>query len=88
MEIWLILLSAGITIFAFNLLLVSLLSYKKFHNMKLLFVSIVFLLFFIRGIYFSIQVFYEEVYPLPMVIFIWLFDVLMLIFLYVVSLKR
>ena len=88
MQIELILLSAGITILSFNLLVVSLLSFKKYLNIKLLLVSIVFLLFFIRGLHLSIRIFYDEIFDINSIVFIWLFDLIMLIFLYITSIKR
>jgi hypothetical protein len=87
-EIWVIVLSAGITIFSLNLLIISLLSYKKFRNIKLLLMSLVFLLFFIRGLILSINVITGITVDLASIVYLWLFDLLILVFLYVTSLKR
>jgi len=87
-EIWLIALSAGITIFSLNLLVISLLSFLKYRNVKLLFMSMVFLLFFIRGLILSVNVILGENVDLVSIIYLWVFDLLILVFLYVTSLKR
>ncbi len=57
MEIESIIINACITIFSLGLLIVSLMSYRKYKNAKLLFVSIVFLVFFVKGIVFSLSLF-------------------------------
>ena len=88
MEIEQILLGAGITIFSLNLLIVSLLSYRKFRTVKLLIVSGVFLLFFVRGIILSLSLFYTQMVQLDALIYIWFFDLIILILLYIMSLKR
>ena len=88
METVLILLSAGITIFALNLLIVSLLSYWKFRNNKLLLMSGVFLLFFIKGIILSYSVLQGLVVDLSLLISVCVFDFIILVALYITSLKR
>lgn len=87
-EITLILLSAGITILSFNLLVISLFSYWKYRNIKLGLMSIVFLLFFIRGLHFSFDVFAGRVVDINSIIYLWIFDLIILVFLYITSLKR
>jgi len=88
MQIELILLSAGITILSFNLLVVSLLTYKKFRNIKLLFISCVFLLFFIRGVIFSYDALMGKSIDLFSLMYLLVFDLVILVLLYLTSLKR
>jgi hypothetical protein len=87
-EIWLIALSAGITIFSLNLLVISLLSFLKYRNLKLLLMTMVFLLFFIRGLILSADVIVGKSVDFASIIYLWVFDLLILVFLYVTSLKR
>jgi len=87
-EIWLIALSAGITIFSLNLLAISLLSFLKYRNLKLLLMSLVFLLFFIRGLILSADVIAGKSVDFASIIYLWVFDLLILVFLYITSLKR
>ena len=88
MEIAILVISAGITIFAVTLLMVSAFSYKKYRNIKLFFMTIVFLLFFIRGVMLSLSLFYEQISVISFLTYLWLFDLIILILLYVTSLKR
>lgn len=88
MEIEIILLGAGITIFSLNLLVVSFLSFWKYKSLKLLFMSVVFLLFFIKGVLLSLSLFYEQIEGLGSIVYIWLFDLIILILLYITSMKR
>jgi hypothetical protein len=87
-EIMYILLSAGITIFSLNLLIVSLLSYRRYRGIKLLFLSVVFLLFFFRGIILSYNVFSGNVGDQNAFLYLWVLDLIILVFLYITSLKR
>jgi len=88
MQIETIILSAGITILSLNLLIVSLLSFRKYKNIKLGLVSMVFFLFFLRGAIFSLSLFYTQFEEMQMITYFWLFDLVILISFYVVSLKR
>jgi hypothetical protein len=86
-----IIIPACITVFAFGLLIVSLFSYQKSKNTKLLFVSMVFLILFIRGILLSmvnLQLFSDDVAAILSNPYSGLFDLLILIFLFVATLKR
>ena len=60
MEIESIIISAGITILSLGLLTVSLLSYRKYRNLRLLFVSLVFVVFLCKGIILSIVILYPD----------------------------
>jgi hypothetical protein len=88
MEMESIVIHASITIFSVGLLVISLLSYQKYKNLKLLFISGVFLLFFIRGILLSLSLFVEEISAFTTSSYIWLFDLVMLILLFIATLKR
>jgi hypothetical protein len=91
MEITDIVLSAGITIFSLGLLVVSLISYRKYQNKKLMFTTIAFLMFFIKGIVSSAVVFNVIVIPTQ---WLWLgfsgglLDLLILLLLFIATLKR
>jgi hypothetical protein len=79
---------ACMTIFSLVLLTASLLSYHRYKKPKLLFIGGVFLLFLVRSILLSMSIFYEPLQALTSSVYIWLFDVLLLIMLYLTSLKR
>lgn len=88
MNIETIVLYAFITIFALGMLIVSLLSYRRFKNMQLLFVSIAFLVFFIKGLTQSLSLFIGEINVITTSIYLGLFDLVILIMLFVATLKR
>jgi len=71
-----------------GLLVVSLSSYKKYKNPKLLFVSIVFLIFLIKGLLMSIGMFYTDISLLQTISRTGLFDLIVLILLFMATLKR
>ena len=83
-----IVLSACITIFALGLLVVSLLSFKKYKNLKLLFVSIVFLVFLIKGLLLSLSLFYGQFDIVHNSPYSELFDLIILVVLFAATLKR
>ena len=87
-EIESIIISAGITILALGMLLVSLLSYRRFKNSKLLFVSGAFLLFFIKGLLLSIELFSSALTVFTSSIYFHAIDVIILILLFIATLKR
>ena len=86
MEIIGILLSAGITTFSLGLLIISLVSYFKYKNQKLLFVSIAFFIFLVKGIIVSTTVFFEEF--TATMFFLEVLDLVILVLLFVATLKR
>lgn len=88
MEIESIIIDASITIFALGLFIVSLLSYRKYKNAKLLFVSLVFLVFFVKGILFSLGLFNEQLAGMASNPYIGLFDLIILVLLFMATLKR
>lgn len=88
MEIQDIIISAFITIFSVGLLAVSLASYKKYKNLKLLFVSLVFLVFLIKGVLLSLGLFNEDIATILTSTYAGLFDLAILILLFIATLKR
>jgi len=88
MEIVSIVIDACITVFALGLLLVSLLSYRKYKNAKLLFVSLIFFVFFVKGIILSLGLFNEQLSSLSSNPYTGLFDLAVLVLLFVATLKR
>ena len=76
-----------ITIFSFGLFIVSILSYRKTHNQKLLFVTGVFLLFFIKSIMLSSSLFFSQISSLLDQPILAIFDLLMLALLFIATLK-
>jgi len=88
METVSIVLDAGITIFALGLLLVSLFSYRKFKNSKLIFVILVFLIFFVKGLVLSFGLFNNQMLNVISNPYFELFDLIILVLLFVATLKR
>jgi hypothetical protein len=89
MEIHTIVINAVITVFSLGLLLISLFSYKKHKNKKLLFVSFVFLVLFIKGILMSAGLFSQDLAAvIPNSFFIGIFDLIILVLLFLATLKR
>jgi hypothetical protein len=86
MEIEGVILSASITIFSLGLFIISLVSYIKYKNRKLFFVSAAFFFFLVKGITLSANVFFEEF--TTTMFFLCVFDLVILILLFVSTLKR
>jgi hypothetical protein len=83
-----IILSAFITIFSLGLLGISLASYRKYKNQKLLFVSGVFLIFLIKGILLSLSLIDSDFDLFLSTTITGIFDVSILLFLFIATLKR
>ena len=88
MDVESIIIDACITIFALGLLIVSLLSYQKYKNGKLLFVSLVFVIFLIKGLILSLSLFYNQFADITSNPYIGLLDLMMLVLLFMATLKR
>ena len=88
MEIEGIIISAFITIFSLGLLTISFASYRKYKNPKLLFVSLVFVVFLLKGILLSVSLFYENIGNFLSETYIGIFDLIVLILLFIATLKR
>ena len=80
--------SASITMLSLGLTTLSLLAYRRHRNSKMLFVSLVFMVFLVKGILFSISLFFEEITLFDSISSIWFFDIIILVLLYIASLKR
>lgn len=79
--------SASITMLSLGLLVLSLLGYHRNKNLKMLFVSAVFIIFLIKGIIVSLS-YFLEINLFDSMLNILLFDLAILVFLYISSLKR
>ena len=80
--------SGIIIVFALGLFIISILSYRKFGNKKLLFVSIVFLLLFIKGVLSALSVFVDFIPESDILPYSGLIDIGILTMLYLATLKR
>lgn len=80
-------LTASITMLALGLMILSLLGYRKNHNTKMLFITMVFFVFLIKGLLFTIDLFIEDFTIFASNLNIWFFDLAVLVLLYIVSLK-
>ena len=87
-DITTIVIDACITIFSLGLLIVSLFSYRKYKNTKLLFVSLIFLVFFVKGILLSVGLFYKQISDIILNPYTELFDLVILVMLFMATLKR
>jgi hypothetical protein len=83
-----IVISACITVFALGLFIVSLASYKKHKNQKLLFICLVFFIFLIKGILLSLGMFSPQLATLASNPYVGLFDLVILATLFIATLKR
>jgi len=81
-------LSALISVFSFGMFLLSMFSYRDFKSTKLIFVSIAFFIFFIKGLLQSISLFYDALSSLHPTLILGIFDLVILIFLYIATLKK
>ncbi len=77
-----------IIVISFGLLVLSLFAYRKNKNLKMLFISFVFLVFFIKVVLYNISLFVTEINIFDSMISIWIFDLVILVLLYVASMKR
>ena len=83
-----VVIGASITIFSLGLLLISLLSYRRYKNIKLFFVSLVFIIFLIKGILLTLNLFYENLIGLNYDPYLGVLDLIMLLLLFMATLKR
>ena len=77
-----------ITVFSFGMLIVSFLSYKRSNNFKILFVTLVFFVFFLKGILLSLSLFFVEINNIISIPFLGIFDLLMIVLLFIATLKK
>jgi hypothetical protein len=88
MELIQIVISAFVTIFSVGLFFVSIASFRKYKSFKLLFVSLVFLVFLIRGILLSVVLFFPNLAYFTNGSYGGVFDLMILLLLFVAVLKR
>ena len=77
-----------ITIFSIGLFCVSILSFLKSKNKKLLFVSTVFLLFILKGLILSLSLFLSDLNLFVTIPILALFDLIVLFLLFIATLKN
>jgi hypothetical protein len=77
-----------VIVISFGLLVLSLFAYKKNKNLKMLFISFVFLVFFVKVVLYNISLFVQEINIFDSMINIWVFDLVILVLLYIASMKR
>lgn len=86
-----VIISASVTILSIGLLAVSLASYRKYLNPKLAFISGVFFVFLIKGILYTLAVFQPDFIVIREFIFSiynGVFDAVMLVLLFIATIKR
>ena len=86
-----IILSACVTIFSLGLLVVSLASYRRYRNGKLLVVSTVFFVFLVKGVLMSLSLFSPGFSVFDVLVsgsYNGLLDLVILVLLFVATLKR
>ena len=77
-----------LTVFSIGLLVVSFISYRRFKNPKLPFISVVLLIFSLKGILLTINLFYEIISLNILYPFFGLFDLVIVLLLFFAMLKR
>jgi hypothetical protein len=83
-----IIIFSGITIISFILMIIALLSYRHYRSKKLMLLGFGFLFFFIRGVLLSLSLFNSQIQEFTTSNYIWVFDLIILLILYITSLKR
>ena len=76
------------TVFSLGLLMISLISYHRSKNKKILFVSLVLLLFFIKNLLLSYFLFTAQIQNNITILALELFDLLILVFLFIAVLTK
>lgn len=76
------------TVFSIGLFIISLNSYRKAQKKKILFVSLVLLLFFIKNLLLSILLFTAQIENTITILALELFDLLILVFLFIAVLTK
>jgi len=76
-----------LTVFSFGLWTISVLTYQKSKNKKILFVNIVFLFFLIKGLLLSLSIFSNELIDFLSIPLFAVFDLLILFLLFMAVLK-
>jgi hypothetical protein len=76
------------TVFSLGLLVISSISYRKSKNKKILFVSLVLLLFFVKNLLLSLNLFTLFLQDTSMIFMLEIFDLLILVFLFIAVLTK
>ena len=76
-----------LTVFSIGLMVISLLSYQKSKNKKIIFISGIFIIFLIKGLILSLSILNLEFQELVSIPFLALLDLLILSFLFLAVLK-
>jgi len=76
------------TVFSLGLFIISLNSYRKTQKKKILFVSLLLLLFFIKNLLLSIFLFTTQIETTIAILALELFDLLILVFLFIAVLTK
>jgi hypothetical protein len=76
-----------LTVFSFGLWVISILTYQKSKNKKILFVNIVFLLFLLKGLLLSLSIFFSGFLDFLTIPMFAVFDLLILVLLFIAVLK-
>jgi hypothetical protein len=77
-----------LTVFSFGLWMISIFSYRKSQNKKLIFVNIVFLIFFTKGVVLSLSIFISEIYDLISIQLLAVIDLIIICLLFISVLKK
>ena len=83
-----IIISPFLIVFSLGMLITSIMSYHRSKNIKLIFVSLVFLIFLIKGIIIALTIAYQEFTVLTSLSYFGTLDVIILILLFIATLKR
>jgi hypothetical protein len=88
MELSEIIISAVITIFSIGLLSVAVASYRKYTQMKLLVIAMVFFVFLLKGVLLTGQLFFKDLTVFVNQPYASVFDLIILLLLFIATLKR
>jgi hypothetical protein len=88
MEILELFIVSCIAVISFSLLVLSLLAYTKSKSIKMLFISFVFLVFFTKIVWYNISLYVADINIFDSIVNIWIFDLVVLLLLYIASMKR
>lgn len=83
-----VILYALLVIISLVLLILSVLSYWKYEKRRTLFISMILCFFFIRSVLLSLGLFYEPIATFTSSVYIWGFDLVILLLFYIMSLKK
>jgi len=88
MSILELLIISMIIVISFSLFILSILSYRRSKSIKMLLISIVFFVFFIKVIIYNISLYFTDINIFESITNMWIFDLVVLLLLYIASMKR